>query len=79
MKAEFLENDDLKITVKNNFDKRSAVSVVFGDEFEKALNKRFNVDRLLWETLSSNKELKKFVRGKMLDAVFRVISKDERN
>lgn len=75
MRDEFVADDDLRTTVETNIDRKPAVSVKFEDVFDRKLNKQFDLDRLLWDTISKNPELKTFVRGKMLDSLFAEVKK----
>lgn len=77
MRDEFVADDDLRMTVETNIDRKPAVSVKFEDVFDKKLNKQFDVDRLLWDAISKNPELKTFVRGKMLDSLFTEIKRKQ--
>jgi len=70
MQTDFKENKDLQNTINVNKNRKRVVSVKFEDVFDKKLNEQYDFDKLLWKTISSNKELKTFVRSKMLDSLY---------
>lgn len=69
MTNELVDDEDLQKTVEAN-DKKDVVSIKFEGVFNDKLNDQFNVDKLLWEKISENADLRKFVQSKMLDHVF---------
>lgn len=75
MRDEFLADDRLRSTVVKNRKKKASVSVMFQDVFDGKLNRQYDADRLLWETISASPELKDFVRSKMLASLFRETKK----
>jgi type I restriction enzyme R subunit len=75
MRDEFLADERLRSTVEKNKRKKASVSVMFQDVFDGELHKQYDADRLLWETISANPELKTFVRSKMLASLFRETEK----
>ncbi len=69
MTNELVEDDELKNTVNAN-DRKEVVAIKFENVFNSKLNDQFDVDKLLWRTISNNEQLRKFVREKMLEYVF---------
>jgi type I restriction enzyme R subunit len=70
MQSDFAENEELQKTIEVNRKRKNVVSVKFENVFDKKLNEQYELDKILWETISSNKELKSYVRGKMLDSLY---------
>jgi type I restriction enzyme R subunit len=70
MQNDFVKNEDLQKTIEVNRERKNVVSVKFENVFDKKLNEQYEFDKLLWETISANKELKSYVRGKMLDSLY---------
>ena len=70
MQSDFIENKDLKNTIEVNRNRKNVVSVKFENVFDKKLNEQYDFDKILWETISANRELKTYVRDKMLDSLY---------
>ncbi len=71
MQKDFSENEQIINMIKNNPLNKRAVSVKFNNVFGDKLNEQYDVDHKLWETISANKDLRKFVEDKMLNSLFR--------
>ena len=70
MQSDFTEDKDLKNTIEVNRNRKNVVSVKFENVFDKKLNEQYDFDKILWETISANRELKTYVRDKMLDSLY---------
>ena len=71
MQKDFSKNEQIINMIKNNRTNKRAVSVKFNDVFGDKLNEQYDADHKLWETISANKDLRKFVEDKMLNSLFR--------
>ncbi len=72
MTDELVDDEGLKNTINVN-ERKELVSLKFNKVFRDKLNDQFKLDKLLWETISNNDELRGFVQNKMLDHVFEKI------
>ena len=70
MQNDFAGDEDLQNTINVNKERKNVVSVKFENVFDKKLNEQYDFDKILWETISANKELKTYVRSKMLDFLY---------
>jgi len=70
MQTDFKKDEDLQNTISVNKNRKNVVSVKFENVFDKKLNEQYDLDKILWEAISGNRELKDYVRSKMLDSLY---------
>jgi len=64
---ELAEDEKLQDVVANN--PKSSSELYFGEEFDKKVDDKFDVDRKLWEQLRNNKELNAYIERRMFKYV----------
>ena len=67
MGEELAEDEKLQDVVANN--PKSSSELYFGEEFDKKVDDKFDVDRKLWEQLRNNKELNAYIERRMFKYV----------